>query len=70
MNDFVDQGRLDSYAEAFEISNIKTFTDMEAFLMRNDISNREKLETLYIIYKAYNDIMDYVERRISDLSPQ
>lgn len=64
----VDTTRLDTYTDALHVSKLKTLTDIESFLLKNDVSQREKLETLYITYAFYNDLMNYIEGRCSDLN--
>lgn len=64
----VDTTRIANYIEALTLFKIKTLSDLELFLMKPDISNREKLETLYLTYAFYNDVMNYIEGRVSDLT--
>ena len=64
----VDQTRLDNYQEALKVYKLKTLTDLEQFLMKPDISDREKVETLYLTYQFYIDLIDYIESRVTNLS--
>lgn len=66
-NTAVDIQRLETYREAMGLYKIKQLADMETFLMRNDISNQEKIETLYIIYESYNSVLNYIEERIDKI---
>ena len=63
----VDLQRLETYREAMALYKVKTLSDAESFLIRNDISAREKLETLYIIYESYADLLDYIDERVEKL---
>lgn len=64
----VNEEVLEQCRETFELYKIKTISDLDMFMTRDDVNEREKLETLYITYAYYNDIMDYIEQRISDLN--
>lgn len=66
-NTAVDIQRLETYREAMGLYKIKQLADMETFLIRNDISNQEKIETLYIIYESYNSVLNYIEERIDKI---
>lgn len=66
----VDITRLNNYREAVHISKLKACADLESFLMNPHISDREKLETLYITYEMYNEILTYLESRIESFTSQ
>ena len=46
---------------------IKQLADAEQFLMRQDISPREKIETLYIICESYSEMLDYMYDRVDKI---
>ena len=46
---------------------IKQLADAEQFLMRPDISPREKIETLYIICESYSEMLDYMYDRVDKI---
>jgi hypothetical protein len=64
----VNLERLEAYRSGLELYKIKTFSDLELFLMSTNVSNREKLETLYVTYAFYNEIMNYIEERINSIT--
>ena len=64
----VDLQRLETLNEVFAHHVLKQNADLELFLMRCDVSDREKIESLYIIYDAYNRLIDYVEYRIDKIN--
>ena len=49
------------------IYKIKQLADAEQFLMRQDISPREKIETLYIICESYSEMLDYMYDRVDKI---
>jgi len=63
----VDLVRLETYREAMAIYKLKQLTDAEQFLMRPDISPREKIETLYIICESYSEMLDYMYDRVDKI---
>jgi len=63
----IDFERLGTYKEAMGLYKIKTFADVESFLLRSDIDPREKIETLYIISETYYDVLDYIDERIEKI---
>lgn len=67
MLDDVDLQRVELYREALALYKIKTLADAETFLMRGDISPREKVETLYIIYECYDEMLTYIDERIEKI---
>lgn len=67
MKEPVDFTRLDNMTEAFGLYKIKTCADIELFINDPEISTREKVESLYIMTYAYNHILDYIDKRITDI---
>ena len=63
----IDLVRLETYREAMAIYKLKQLTDAEQFLMRPDISPREKIETLYIICESYSEMLDYMYDRVDKI---
>jgi len=63
----VDLVRLEMYREAMAIYKLKQLADVEQFLMRPDISPREKIETLYIICESYSEMLDYMYDRVDKI---
>jgi len=63
----VDLVRLETYREAMAIYKLKQLADVEQFLMRPDISPREKIETLYIICESYSEMLDYMYDRVDKI---
>ena len=59
--------RLETYREAMAIYKLKQLADVEQFLMRPDISPREKIETLYIICESYSEMLDYMYDRVDKI---
>lgn len=66
----VDLTRLTNYKEAIHICRLKTCADLETFLMNPHISDREKVETLYITYEMYDELLTYIQDRIESINPQ
>ena len=65
--DDINIARLETYREAMAIYKIKQLADAEQFLMRQDISPREKIETLYIICESYSEMLDYMYDRVDKI---
>ena len=65
--DDINIARLETYREAMAIYKIKQLADAEQFLMRSDISPREKIETLYIICESYSEMLDYMYDRVDKI---
>ena len=63
----IDFVRLETYREAMAVYKIKQLADAEQFLMRPDISPREKIETLYIICESYSEMLDYMYDRVDKI---
>ena len=49
------------------VYKLKQLADAEQFLMRPDISPREKIETLYIICESYSEMLDYMYDRVDKI---
>ncbi len=49
------------------VYKLKQLADAEQFLMRSDISPREKIETLYIICESYSEMLDYMYDRVDKI---
>ena len=65
--DDINIARLETYREAMALYKIKQLADAEQFLMRQDISPREKIETLYIICESYSEMLDYMYDRVDKI---
>jgi hypothetical protein len=63
----IDLVRLETYREAMAVYKLKQLADAEQFLMRSDISPREKIETLYIICESYSEMLDYMYDRVDKI---
>ena len=63
----IDFVRLETYREAMAVYKLKQLADAEQFLMRSDISPREKIETLYIICESYSEMLDYMYDRVDKI---
>ena len=63
----IDFVRLETYREAMAVYKLKQLADAEQFLMRPDISPREKIETLYIICESYSEMLDYMYDRVDKI---
>jgi len=53
----------ESYKRLFE-------TEVEKTLNDEYLTNNEKIESLYILYEFYNDLLDYLEEKIKWMKQQ
>jgi len=67
MTESIDFTRLENLNEAFGLYKLKTCVDIEEFINNPTISTREKIESLYIMSYAYDYILEYIDKRISDI---